>query len=76
VKAGIQKWGNSLGLRIPGDVVHQLRLAENSQLELRVEAGSIVLQPQLSREDMINQITDQNRHDLVDWGPRRGREIW
>jgi antitoxin MazE len=76
VKAKIQKWGNSLGVRIPSSVARELRLSENSQVELRAEDGKLVLEPSLSREEMIDQISEQNRHSLADWGNPRGREIW
>lgn len=27
-------------------------------------------------EELISRITDENRHDLVDWGPPVGNEVW
>ena len=27
-------------------------------------------------EELVAGITDENRHDLIDWGPPRGNEAW
>ncbi|WP_236016906.1 AbrB/MazE/SpoVT family DNA-binding domain-containing protein [Heyndrickxia sporothermodurans] len=43
----IQKWGNSLAVRIPKDVAEQLRIHQGSEIEMKVmkNEGTITLIP-------------------------------
>lgn len=42
----LTKWGNSLGLRVPKDIVERLRLTEGARVELETdEAGRIIMTP-------------------------------
>lgn len=41
----VQKWGNSLGIRIPGPFAEQLNIIEGSEIELQLLDGQIVLRP-------------------------------
>jgi len=79
MKARIQKWGNSLAVRIPKAVCQQIKLEENSVVELSVENESIVLTPvteHLTLEEMVAMITPKNQHEqLLDDAPQ-GRETW
>lgn len=79
MKARIQKWGNSLAVRIPKAVCQQVKLEENSMVELMVENERIVLSPvtsHLTLEEMVALITSKNQHEqLIDDAPQ-GRETW
>ena len=80
MKARIQKWGNSLAVRIPKAVCHQVKLEENSMVELTVEEEKLVISkvvPRLSLEEMVALITPENQHELVfaDDAPV-GKEFW
>jgi antitoxin MazE len=77
-KAQVAKWGNSLAVRIPKDVAEQARLREGDSivieaLEGRVEVRATEKIPTL--EELVAQITPENRHAETDWGPDRGKEI-
>ena len=76
-----QKWGNSLGIRIPKDAADKIGIEQGSKMELTVveNEGSPVLKPKKVRkkyhlEDLLSQITPENRHDEIDLG-RKGREL-
>lgn len=75
----IQKWGNSLAVRIPKAFAAQARLQEDSQVEISVDGDTIVVTP-LRREwqldDLVNAITKANSHREHDWGGRVGTETW
>lgn len=43
--ASIQRWGNSLAVRIPGPLAKQLKVQAGTAVELRVERGALVLRP-------------------------------
>jgi antitoxin MazE len=45
MKATIQKWGNSLAIRIPKNISKDSRVSEGSNIDIMVEKGNIVLSP-------------------------------
>ena len=78
MKATIQKWGNSLGVRIPKVIAEDLMLENGSEVELIKESNKIVIQPQKKPQlkDLLQVISDDNRHGEVKTGGRYGKEIW
>ena len=76
----INKWGNSLGLRIPKLVAAEVGLEEDSLVNLTIVNGSIVISPEretpLELEAMLKQVTEENLHGEVNTGPAIGREAW
>ena len=79
VRSRIVKWGNSQAVRIPKKVLDQARLREGEELEIRVEAGRITLEPLnsgLTLEALVARITPENQHHELDWGNRVGKEVW
>jgi len=77
VKAQMAKWGNSLAVRIPKAVAEKARLQEGDAVEIKADKGRIELRradsvPTL--EELVAQITPQNRNPEIDWGPDIGRE--
>ena len=45
MQARVQKWGNSLAVRIPKSFALESHLSQDSLIEISVEAGKIILQP-------------------------------
>lgn len=41
----VQKWGNSLGIRIPKSLASKVGIEERSQVDLNVEDGYLVIKP-------------------------------
>lgn len=80
MKIQIQKWGNSLGLRIPKLIAKETRLEENSIAELSIKAGKIVIMPAqrkaVTLKQLLKKITPRNLHREVPTGPAKGKEIW
>jgi antitoxin MazE len=75
----IQKWGNSLALRIPSAMARQIRVGEGDSVQLRVDADSLRVRPSPPRyrlEDLVRRVTPRNRPDETDWGKAVGREVW
>ena len=60
----IQKWGNSLVLRIPKPFARQIGLEPNSPVELSLRGTELVIapvkSPGLKLDDLLSQITQQN----------------
>ena len=77
-KTRLQKWGNSLAVRIPSDIVRQLKLEKGSELTVEIREDVILVKPAKENklEDLIDQITMDNLHREVDWGTREGNEVW
>jgi antitoxin MazE len=74
----IQKWGNSLGIRIPKTVVEKLNLSENSEVEVEHKDGAIMIFPvkkKYSLNAMLDQITKDNCHTESDI-KAEGNEVW
>jgi antitoxin MazE len=74
----IQKWGNSLGVRIPKAVIKKTNLSEHSEVEVESKNGTIVIFPakkQYSLESLVDQITKSNLHYEGDY-KAEGNEVW
>ena len=79
IRSRISKWGNSQAVRIPKPVLEQAGMRLGEVLEIRVEAGRIILEAPNSAptlEFLVAQISPENRHRELDWGKPLGREVW
>lgn len=65
--AKLNKWGNSLALRIPSKILAELELNEHSQLNILTQDDKIIIQKRLSLEDKCNLINDKNRNIDSAW---------
>ena len=75
----IQRWGNSLAIRIPKAFAAQAQLSENSDVEISLEGDRIVLTParrQWPLDELLQGITPSNVHGEIHWGEKRGKETW
>jgi antitoxin MazE len=75
----IQRWGNSLAVRIPKPFASQAGLAEDTDVEIVVEGGRIVISPakrEWKLEKLLARISPSNRHREIRWGQPEGRESW
>lgn len=55
----LKKWGNSIGLRIPHQLVKSLQLDEQSIVELREENGSLIIKKKtksITLDDLLDSI--------------------
>lgn len=74
----IQKWGNSLALRIPQAVAKQIQVQAGDAVTLRVGTGGLTVKPapkRLSLDDLLARVTPENLHPETDWGADVGREV-
>jgi antitoxin MazE len=73
----VQKWGNSLGVRIPKAVARKVGLEEGSEIDFQIEGDKIIIRcKQRKLEDLLNQITPENLHEETPTGNAKGREVW
>lgn len=76
--ATIQKWGNSLALRIPKAVAKQIQIQEGDPVFLKVGAAELTVKAvpkTLDLDDLLSKVTPENIHPENDWGADRGREV-
>jgi len=80
MQARVQKWGNSLAVRIPKSFASQSHLGQNSVVEMTVENGRIVLlpilQPEVTLSQLLEGVTAGNLHGETETGTSIGREAW
>jgi antitoxin MazE len=73
----VVKWGNSLAVRIPKGVAEKARMQEGDAVVIKAANGRIELRraqriPTL--EELVAQITPENRYSETDSGPNVGQE--
>ena len=80
MRVAVQKWGNSLAVRIPKAVAVESKLRQGSELELRLVNGSMLLRPIRRKRhllaELLRGITKENVHPEMEWGGPVGREVW
>ena len=80
MKVQIQKWGNSLALRIPKSFAVESKIKQGSSVEVSLESGKIIVFPiieqEISLDEMLAQVTQENLHGEIDTGSSVGKEIW
>ena len=78
--ATVQKWGNSLGVRIPKPLAEDAFLKEGVSVQMLVQNGRLVLEakksPQYDLSTLLKTITRNNLHKEVDTGHPVGKEVW
>ncbi|MDO9542048.1 MAG: AbrB/MazE/SpoVT family DNA-binding domain-containing protein [Kiritimatiellia bacterium] len=76
----VQKWGNSLAVRIPRSVAEDTQLSSGKTVNLAVHDGQIVIAPTRQRRfklnDLLRGVTTRNRHAEIATGNAVGREAW
>ncbi|MBC7347998.1 MAG: AbrB/MazE/SpoVT family DNA-binding domain-containing protein [Clostridia bacterium] len=73
----VQRWGNSLGIRIPRSLARKLGLTEGTPVELEVDNDRIVIcRKQYSLEELLSRVTPENLHGETDTGLPVGGEEW
>ena len=80
MKTAVQRWGNSLALRIPRAYAAETQLSEGSEVELTLKSGALVVRPILRKRfslpELLDRITPENLHGETDTGAPQGGEAW
>jgi antitoxin MazE len=79
MKASVKKWGNSAAVRIPAAVMQAVHLELDEAVDVREQAGRIVIEPVRRKEynldELLKGITPKNQHESVDFGLPSGKEV-
>ncbi len=80
MRTRVQKWGNSLALRIPKSFAIEAGIQRETPVEVTLTDGKVVItpinKPELTLEQLLAQITPENVHHEVDTGAVVGNETW
>jgi len=76
----LQKWGNSIAVRIPKGLARELGVQKGTDVDLKVENGRLVIAPVAppvySLDELLAAVTVANRHGEWDTGQSIGAEDW
>ncbi len=80
METNIQKWGNSLGVRLPKHVADKKALKEGSRVRVtETEDGLAIIVVKKNRRtlgEMLKGVTKDQLHEEVTWGAPVGKELW
>jgi antitoxin MazE len=80
MRARVQKWGNSLALRLPKSVADHAGLEQGAEVEINLEDGRFVVsavpKPAFTLDELLARVTPSNRHRPEDWDSPQGNEAW
>jgi len=80
MEARVQKWGNSLALRISGAFAKHARIQPGSRVDVSEVKGKLVItlleadEPTL--EMLLAEVTQENIHHEIETGKAVGNEAW
>ena len=76
----VQKWGNSLALRIPAAFARETGLGPGADVDLALDGKCLIITPRSrgphTLAQLLDGVTDENMHVAVDAGGPRGKEVW
>jgi len=80
MKAIIQKWGNSQGVRIPKNILEAVSLKENDAVRIEAEKDCIVIFPEINKhrtlEERFAGYTEKMRCEEWQTDKPEGKEAW
>ncbi len=80
MRVQIQKWGNSLALRIPKPFAEEAEVREGTSVDLSLVEGKLVAVPDVkgryTLKELLSKVTKDNLHKEVSFGRAVGREAW
>jgi antitoxin MazE len=80
MKTRVQKWGNSLALRIPKSFADEVGLHKEGPVDISLADGELVIRPlaapKVTLKQLLSKVTEDNLHHEVDTGSAVGKEVW
>lgn len=80
MKATLEWWNGSLGLRIPDPLATAAQLKPQAIVDVVVQDGRLVVtsvsSPASRLNELLAQVTNENLHEEFETGPAVGREAW
>ena len=80
MEAKVQRWGNSLGIRIPSAILKSLNIKPNDILNIKQDEDKIIVsvikKNKISLSDRFKEYNGKNLAKDFLWDENIGREIW
>ncbi|MFT4283178.1 MAG: AbrB/MazE/SpoVT family DNA-binding domain-containing protein [Candidatus Woesearchaeota archaeon] len=76
MKLVVSKWGNSYAVRLPKKLVEELEVQEKSILEVKKEKKGFLVKKQKEAEELELMLKNMTPRKELDWGDKRGKEVW
>lgn len=81
IHSNVKRWGNSPAIRIPATLMQALDLNIDDEIKIDLIEGKLVIEPVkkepvFTLEELVEGISPDNLHELVDWGDPKGKETW
>jgi len=80
MRTRVQKWGNSLALRIPKSFADEVGIEKETPVDVSMTDGTLIIKPvqqsKLSLKQLLSKVTQENIHSEINTGPTAGIEIW
>ena len=80
MRVQIQKWGNSLAFRIPKVFAKETNLSQGSTVDIGIKEKCIIVKPLTEKKfklkNLLAGVNKSNTHHEVDFGERKGMEVW
>jgi antitoxin MazE len=76
----VQKWGNSLALRIPKSFAEEAKVKDGSTVDLSIADGQLIIRPvhseQFELHALLARVRKENVHAEISTGEPTEREAW
>ena len=80
MEARLQKWGNSVGIRIPNSLLKSLNLSINDKINLVEEDNKIIItkskKSKIDLKELFEKYNGENLAKEFEWDDPVGKEIW
>lgn len=80
MRTRVQRWGNSLAVRIPKSFAAELQLDHDSEVDLALVDGQLAIVPVIpatyTLDELLEGVTEATLHGEVDTGAAVGQEVW
>ncbi|HZR00220.1 MAG TPA: AbrB/MazE/SpoVT family DNA-binding domain-containing protein [Chloroflexota bacterium] len=80
MRAHVQRWGNSLAVRIPKRLADEAGIGTGTLVDVTLDGGAIVARPigpsRVTLDELLARLDPATRPESVDWGAPVGREVW
>ena len=80
MEARLQKWGNSVGIRIPSSILKSLNLSINDKINLVEEDNKIIItkskKSKIDLKELFEKYNGENLAKEFEWDESVGNEIW
>ncbi|CUU88658.1 Antitoxin MazE [Campylobacter hyointestinalis subsp. hyointestinalis] len=78
MQVALNKWGNSIGIRVPNNILRELNIGLGRKIDIRVENGRAIIEPIDDKNEkllnLLNSITEDNLHSEICCGNTIGKE--